>query len=80
MNHERSTMHVKWYGQSAFCLSSPEASVAIDPFGDMSGLASRGLQFDYPPIEGMRATLVLVTHEHDDHNGVEVVGGDPVRH
>ena len=25
----------------------------------------------------MSATLVLVTHEHPDHNGVEVIGGDP---
>jgi L-ascorbate metabolism protein UlaG (beta-lactamase superfamily) len=44
----------------------------------MSGLASaRGMQFDYPPIEGLSANLLLVTHEHIDHNGVEVVGGDP---
>jgi L-ascorbate metabolism protein UlaG (beta-lactamase superfamily) len=70
-------MRVEWYGQSAFRLSSPEASVAIDPFGDLSRLASRGLQFDYPTIEGVQATPLLVTHEHADHNGVEVVGGDP---
>ena len=52
--------------------------MAIDPFGDLSGLTSRGMQFDYPPIEGLTAQLLLVTHEHPDHNGVEVVGGDPV--
>jgi L-ascorbate metabolism protein UlaG (beta-lactamase superfamily) len=39
--------------------------------------AERGLRFDYPPIEGVDADLVLVTHEHADHNGVEVVGGTP---
>jgi L-ascorbate metabolism protein UlaG (beta-lactamase superfamily) len=49
----------------------------IDPFADMSGLASRGLRFDYPPIEGVQADLLLVTHEHGDHNGVEAVGGEP---
>jgi L-ascorbate metabolism protein UlaG (beta-lactamase superfamily) len=70
-------MQVEWYGQSAFRLSSAEATVAIDPFGDLSGLTSRGMQFDYPAIEGLRAELVLVTHEHADHNGVEVVGGNP---
>jgi L-ascorbate metabolism protein UlaG (beta-lactamase superfamily) len=70
-------MRVEWYGQSAFHLSTAEASVMIDPFADMSGLASRGLRFDYPPIEGVQADLLLVTHEHGDHNGVEAVGGEP---
>jgi len=71
-------MQVEWYGQSAFRLSSSDTTVAIDPFGDLSGLTSRGMQFDYPAIEGLTAELLLVTHEHADHNGVEVVGGDPV--
>ena len=71
-------MHVEWYGQSAFLLTAGDTKVAIDPFGDMSGLASaRGMQFDYPPIEGVEADLLLVTHEHIDHNGVEAIGGDP---
>jgi L-ascorbate metabolism protein UlaG (beta-lactamase superfamily) len=70
-------MQVEWYGQSAFRLSTPEVTVAIDPFGDLSALTSRGMQFDYPPIEGLTAQLLLVTHEHADHNGVEAVGGDP---
>jgi L-ascorbate metabolism protein UlaG (beta-lactamase superfamily) len=68
-------MQVEWYGQSAFRLSTADATVFIDPFGDMSAMAaSRGLQFDYPPIEGVHADLVLVTHEHLDHNAVEAVG------
>jgi L-ascorbate metabolism protein UlaG (beta-lactamase superfamily) len=71
-------MRVEWYGQSAFHLSTPERSVAIDPFADMSAMAaSRGMQFDYPPIAGVEADLLLVTHEHMDHNGVEAIGGDP---
>jgi L-ascorbate metabolism protein UlaG (beta-lactamase superfamily) len=70
-------MNVQWYGQSTFHLTGPEGSVAIDPFADMSAAASRGLQFDYPPIEGLEASLVLVTHEHVDHNGVEAIAGDP---
>lgn len=72
-------MQLEWYGQSAFRLSGAGKTVAIDPFGDMSALAqSRGVQWDYPAIEGLEADLVLVTHEHRDHNAVEVVGGDPV--
>ena len=72
-------MRVEWYGQSAFHLSAGESTVAIDPFTDMSEMAaSRGMQFDYPPITGVQAQLLLVTHEHADHNGVEAVDGDPV--
>ena len=70
-------MRVDWYGQAAFRLSGAEGTVFIDPFGDVSALTSRGMQFDYPAIEGVDADLLLVTHEHLDHNGVEVVDGNP---
>jgi L-ascorbate metabolism protein UlaG (beta-lactamase superfamily) len=69
-------MRIRWYGQSAFLITAEQA-VFIDPFGAMEGLAERGMQFDYPPIEGVEADLLLVTHEHGDHNRVEVVGGSP---
>ena len=68
--------HVRWYGQSAF-LFTGDRRVFVDPFGDMSAAASRGLRFDYPPIDGIDADLVLVTHEHGDHNAVEAIGGEP---
>jgi L-ascorbate metabolism protein UlaG (beta-lactamase superfamily) len=70
-------MQVEWYGQSAFRLAGAEGTVAIDPFGDMSALGGRELQWDYPVIAGLRAELLLVTHEHRDHNAVEFVEGDP---
>ncbi len=70
-------MQVEWYGQSAFRLRSNDTTVFIDPFGDMSAAAARGLQFDYPPIHDVDADLLLVTHEHPDHNAVEVIGGSP---
>jgi L-ascorbate metabolism protein UlaG (beta-lactamase superfamily) len=70
-------MQVKWFGQSAFSLSAPEATVFVDPFADMSPLAARGMKFEYPPIEADGVNLVLVTHEHRDHNGIEAIGGDP---
>ncbi len=71
-------MHVDWYGQAAFHLSGREGTVFIDPFGDISGLAGRGIKFEYPPVAGVNADLVLITHEHGDHNGAETIGGDPV--
>jgi L-ascorbate metabolism protein UlaG (beta-lactamase superfamily) len=71
-------MRIEWYGQSAFALQEGDTTVAIDPFGDMSRLTSQGLTFDYPLISGLAADLLLVTHEHGDHNGVDVVAGDPL--
>ncbi len=70
-------MQVEWYGQSAFSLSAPEATVFIDPFADMSSLAGRGMKFEYPPIEADGDGVLLITHEHLDHNGVDAIGGDP---
>lgn len=69
-------MRIRWYGQSAFLISA-ERTVFVDPFGVMEGFSAQGMQFDYPPIEGVQADLLLVTHEHGDHNAVEVVGGTP---
>jgi L-ascorbate metabolism protein UlaG (beta-lactamase superfamily) len=69
-------MRIRWYGQSTFLISG-DRTVFIDPFGTLDGLAERGLRFDYPPIERVVADLLLVTHEHVDHNAVEVVGGSP---
>jgi L-ascorbate metabolism protein UlaG (beta-lactamase superfamily) len=70
-------MRIRCYGQSAFLVHGSRL-VAIDPFGPMGEqFAARGLIFDYPPIHGLEADLLLITHEHGDHNGVEVVGGSP---
>jgi L-ascorbate metabolism protein UlaG (beta-lactamase superfamily) len=71
-------MRVEWFGQSAFRLDGDGKTVAIDPFGDMSALSSvRGIHWDYPAIAGIEPDLLLVTHEHRDHNAVETIDGDP---
>ena len=70
-------MRVEWHGQSAFTLSGEETKVFIDPFADMSMLEGRGVHWDYPPIEVEDVDLVLVTHEHLDHNGIEAIKGQP---
>lgn len=67
---------IRWFGQSAFLISGAGISVAIDPFTDVSALVGRGIEFEYPPIDAT-AELLLVTHEHGDHNGVEAIGGSP---
>ena len=64
-------MQIQWFGQSAFRLAAGDTTVFIDPLGDIAALAARGgLKLEYPPIEGVSADLLLVTHEHGDHNGV----------
>jgi L-ascorbate metabolism protein UlaG (beta-lactamase superfamily) len=70
-------MRVEWHGQSAFTLEGDEGTVFVDPFGDLSPMRDRGMTFDYPPIDADGVDLVLVTHEHLDHNGVDAIGGDP---
>ena len=67
-------MKVRWFGQSAFALSG-SAEVFIDPFGDMSAMAGRGMTWTYPAITGVSAELLLVTHEHRDHNAVDAIEG-----
>jgi L-ascorbate metabolism protein UlaG (beta-lactamase superfamily) len=70
-------MRIQWYGQSAFSLTGDEASVFIDPLGDMTPLAGHGVQWEYPAISASEPHLLLITHEHLDHNGIEAVEGEP---
>lgn len=71
-------MRVEWHGQSAFTLAGEAGTVFIDPWGDMSAAASRGISWDYPAIASPASVdLLIVTHEHSDHNAVEVIEGEP---
>jgi L-ascorbate metabolism protein UlaG (beta-lactamase superfamily) len=68
-------MQVEWYGQSAFRLTDGKDTIFIDPF-DIAFFTGRR-RWDYPAIAGVDAQLLLVTHEHGDHNAVDVIGGSP---
>jgi L-ascorbate metabolism protein UlaG (beta-lactamase superfamily) len=71
-------MRVDWHGQSAFTLDGEAATVFIDPWGDMSAAASKGIEWNYPAISPPAGVdLLIVTHEHSDHNGVEIIDGEP---
>jgi L-ascorbate metabolism protein UlaG (beta-lactamase superfamily) len=71
-------MRVDWHGQSAFTLDGEAGTVFIDPWGDMSAAAAKGITWDYPAIESPEDTdLLIVTHEHIDHNAVETIDGEP---
>ena len=70
-------MEIRWYGQSAYTLKGATQTIVIDPFGDLSAATGGRISFNYPAIEPHPADMLLVTHEHRDHNGVEAVTGDP---
>jgi L-ascorbate metabolism protein UlaG (beta-lactamase superfamily) len=72
-------MKIRWFGQSAFLLTGESHRVFIHPFGDLAALGTHpGTEWRYPPIEGVEADLLLVTHDHFDHAHVDAVGGSPV--
>jgi L-ascorbate metabolism protein UlaG (beta-lactamase superfamily) len=73
-------MKLRWYGQSAFLLTGEQHRVFIDPFGDIAGArpADSGWSWPFAPIEDVEADLLLVTHDHLDHNGVAAIAGDPL--
>ena len=60
-------MIIIWYGQACFRIQSGKVSVVIDPFDKSVGLT---------PPRG-EAHMVLVTHNHQDHNNSKAIGGDP---
>lgn len=57
---------IRYFGQSFFLITAGALRIAIDPFGDVG--------YPFPSVE---ADVVLVTHEHRDHNNVGLVGGAP---
>jgi L-ascorbate metabolism protein UlaG (beta-lactamase superfamily) len=60
-------MVITWYGQACFKIQSGQLTVAIDPFDKSIGLT--------PPK--FEAQLVLVTHDHHDHNNTKDIKEDP---
>jgi L-ascorbate metabolism protein UlaG (beta-lactamase superfamily) len=72
------TVRVRWFGQSAFLLAADGRAVLIDPFQEVpAAAAQRGLRFGYPPPREVAADLLLITHEHFDHNGAGAAAGRP---
>ncbi len=66
-------MHITWYGQSCFKIvfqgqkkSHQRSSLMIDPFGKEVGLKLPKQEVD----------ILLITHEHADHNNREVAKKD----
>jgi L-ascorbate metabolism protein UlaG (beta-lactamase superfamily) len=62
---------------SAFAVSGAGKAVFIDPFGDSwaKSVRARGMTWNYPAIVDTTADLLLVSHEHPDHNAVRALSG-----
>lgn len=63
-------MDITWYGQACFKIKGKTASVVIDPFTpEKAGIK----------LPKLAADVVLVTHNHEDHNYTQAVTeGEPV--
>lgn len=60
---------VRWWGQAMVSIETYwNFTIVIDPFGEKIGYADPQLSGD----------LVLVTHEHGDHNNAELIEGEPI--
>jgi len=64
---QMATLTIRWWGQACFTISDGTRTVLVDPFPADFG-------YKVPDIEPQ---VVLVTHEHRDHNAVDAVKGQP---
>ena len=60
-------MDIVWLGHSCFRIRAREATVVIDPCPPASGYS----------IGKPTADIVVVTHDHDNHNYLKAVAGKP---
>lgn len=60
-------MVITWYGHSCFKIITNGLTIIIDPFNKDIGLR--------PPFG--QADILLVSHNHHDHNNVGTIGGNP---
>jgi len=58
-------MQIKWYGQSCFEIVSGDKTLVFDPYSFEIGLN----------LPHLSADIVLVSHQHHDHNNVKAISG-----
>lgn len=62
-------MIIQWFGHSYFRVDTKNKIIAIDPYSE----SSTGLK-----PSRFKADLLLITHQHEDHNNKSVIMGDPL--
>ncbi len=60
-------MKLQYFGHSFWKIITDQMSVVIDPYTDIG----------YPMPVDLHADVVLVSHEHYDHNNVSLIKGNP---
>jgi L-ascorbate metabolism protein UlaG (beta-lactamase superfamily) len=69
-------MNITWLGQGGFLIELPGARLAVDPYLSDS-LACKGLaRLVAPPCspQALRPSMVVCTHDHDDHFDPATIG------
>lgn len=61
-------MEIKYLGHSCFLINTKTATLVVDPFDE------KAVGFPMPKVS---ADIVLVTHQHPDHNNTSSVSGNP---
>jgi len=59
-------LKTKWFGHSFWKISSEDISIIADPFTNIG----------YKMPQGIRADIVISSHDHFDHNNFELVEGN----
>lgn len=65
-------MQISWKGQACFQIivsrgKDSQVKLVVDPYGEATGLS----------LPSMEADVLLITHEHEDHNNKKGVKGEP---
>ncbi|MFO7659489.1 MAG: MBL fold metallo-hydrolase [Candidatus Cloacimonadaceae bacterium] len=60
-------MQLEYYGHSMWRIAASGFSVVLDPFDNIG----------YPMPQNLAAEYVIISHEHHDHNNVDLVKGNP---
>ena len=69
-------VELTYLGHSSFLWTTPDGvRVVIDPFANTH---PHGWQWFLRPFPDTEADVVLVTHDHFDHNNAELVRGEPL--
>lgn len=63
-------MDINWFGQSCFKIKGKNSTLIIDPYNP----EATGLKLP----KDLNANLVLITHQHQDHNFISAVQGSPL--
>lgn len=62
-------MIIQWFGHSYFKIDSKNKVIAIDPYSE----SATGLK-----PSRFKADILLVTHQHEDHNNKSIIIGNPL--